>query len=416
MRWRYIWVLLLLAACHPRSEALLTIDDSVYTDRDFKLYYPDRFSKKEIADSAWYDFFLRKLLAKYVRDQQLDLLPPLIEQIPSVQRSTIIKKFYEKMVKEKTTLTDRDFENAYEEIRTRVHLSQINFENEEMAQKVHQMVQNGFAFDSLTTLFRNPKFFNGDMGYVPYHFLSAEVRAEIKKLKKGEISKPFKELRHWKIIYLKDLRKEKIKPLSEIKDFISTGLKERKEKKFLKKMVANLKQKYKLVYNDSIIPYLLKPRDSIPPQIYNVWVVRMQKKEIGLNSIHNKLYNLYRSKGHDPRDVLDYELQNEILFQEAVSRGYEVKYQAEIEKAVEDLTASFLYKNLVIDSIKVSDSEIESLMKREGIENRVMAKYQLTMKKKKLQESKIFNWLKNQFSISVDSTVLGRLLALEEAK
>lgn len=414
MRWLVLTLLGLVIFCSHEHEVFLTIEDINYTVGDFHQYCPTPFKSKIEADSAWHDFLLRKLLASLARERKLDYLPPLIEQIPIVEKSTIIKKFYEKMVKDKTPLTDQDFRRAYKEISTRVHLSQINFEKKKTAEFAYKMIKGGRPFDSMIPFFRNKKFFNGDMGYVPYHFLSDETRAEIKKLKAGDISKPFKELRHWKIIYLKDQKKDTLKSLAEIKSFIQGGLKERKERLYLKKMVDNLKKRYNLSYNDSLIPLLFLPRESIPPPDYNKWLVKMEQKEIKLSSIHDTLYSLYKTKGYDPRDVLDLELQNDLLYKEAIKNNYEKRFQSSVRKEVDDLMASMLYKSLILDSIKITNAELDSFMKSQKVKNRKVARFNLLLVKSRSREEKIIRRLEGELSVTLDSLVWSRLLTPKE--
>ncbi|RKX68755.1 hypothetical protein DRP53_10055 [candidate division WOR-3 bacterium] len=393
----------LIIACARKEETVLKIGENRYTTLDLKL-----------ADSVWSEFLLNRLLANLGMRKDVHLLPPLVEEIPKQERSLIIKKYYEKMVKEKTPLTDADFRKALDEISLRVHLVQLNFETRKQADYAYMMIKKGVPFDTVVLLFRNPKFFSGDIGYVPYHFLSDETRAMIKRMKVGEISPPYRESYHWKIIQLVDKRKEELKNIERIKDVIRTGLKERKERLYLKRMVEELKKKHHVVYNESILPYLFKPYDSIPPIILNTWLVRMDDRELKLGSIHRDLYQLRSRMGYHPEDVLNYEIQNELLYQEALRAGFKEKFWRELRLAREDLIAKHMYKLLITDSINISAAEIDSIISKEGIKNRIQAERLLRESKEKARRKKIMIRLKTELAASLNVAVLNRLGMKEE--
>ncbi|HID31992.1 MAG TPA: hypothetical protein EYP24_01265 [bacterium (Candidatus Stahlbacteria)] len=416
MRYILLGLIIILTCGREEDKVLLAIRGNTYTVGDFQKTLPTNLSTRLELEVAWKRFLLKKLLANYGAEKGLDLLPPLVEEIPEVERSTIIKKYYQKMIVEKTPLTKADFKKASDEVSLRVHFSQINFEHKEAADFAYMMVQEGRPFDSIIPFFYNPRFYNGDMGYVPYHFLSDETRAMLRMMKIGEVSPPFQEGRHWKLVFLKDKKKGPLKRIPEIKQVLREGLKKRKERLYLKDMVNFLKVKYQLIYNDTLLPYLLKPGDSIPDPILSDWLVRMNDKELRFGPTHQKLYEVSKKRDLDPRDLLEYEIQNELLYREAIASGFDRKYEPEIRAARENVIADHLYKILVQDSINITRSEIDSLMQERGEKNRRRAEAILKRGKEWERVKFLIVKLEAVLKPSVDSTVLNRILELKEEK
>lgn len=97
-------------------------------------------------------------------------------------------------------------------------------------------------FDELAKLFSlddKTGLRGGDIGYVLPGTLNAEFEKQVKKLKIGKISRPFKTPLGWHIAKLEDIRLAKPMPFEQAKIILRRQLEQQAAKDYLSKLVAN---------------------------------------------------------------------------------------------------------------------------------------------------------------------------------
>jgi len=96
-------------------------------------------------------------------------------------------------------------------------------------------------FDELAKLFsldEKTGLRGGDLGYVLPGTLNAEFEKQVMKLKKGQVSKPFKTKLGWHIAKLEDIRLAKPMPYEQAKQIIRRQLQQQAVQNYLKDLIA----------------------------------------------------------------------------------------------------------------------------------------------------------------------------------
>lgn len=108
-------------------------------------------------------------------------------------------------------------------------------------------------FDELAKLFSlddKTGLRGGDIGYVLPGTLNAEFEKQVKKLKVGKVSKPFKTPLGWHIAKLEDIRLAKPMPFEQAKIILRRQLEQQAAQKYLSKLVADADIKNFIVFKD----------------------------------------------------------------------------------------------------------------------------------------------------------------------
>jgi len=184
------------------------------------------------------------------------------EQLRRAEKNVLITAYYDKNIREKVEITDREVEQYYdehpEEFLTRAIVkAQHAFTTDSMkAVEWKRRLDEGEEFnriakeeseDASTALYRgNLGYFNPG-GYVKFYGESVEFADQIEHLAAGEISDVVVTEKGYSLVKINDKKPETLKPLSEVRRDIIDKLRSEKAQQALKARIAKLREKYEPV-------------------------------------------------------------------------------------------------------------------------------------------------------------------------
>ncbi len=220
-------------------------------------------AKKEILDGL----VKIELLAQEAKRRGLDKEDDVKDAIYNYTRNLL----YQKLINEITQdiqVTDAEIETFYQENKNRfrenpkIKIRELGVKDQSQARDLYIRILQGESFAELAKNYSvlDSAGKGGDLGYVDLGKISQDELKKRQKywekvlsLGKGEISNIFKDGGIYYIIKVEDLITPEVKPLSEVKDIISSYLKRQKENERINKLMAALEDRAKVIKNYDLL-------------------------------------------------------------------------------------------------------------------------------------------------------------------
>lgn len=223
--------------------------------------------------------FLKRVVEIYVcsleaRKKGLDRDKLIQFRIQDAVDTILAREYIKREVFDNITISDKEVEEYYkthlqeftrpEQVRARHILVKVNPKGKPeewekaliRVQELKRELDKGADFATLAKKNSDDsrtKTRGGYLGYITKGKFAPEFSEAAFSLKVGEISEPVKTSQGYHLIKVEDKRPEKIRPLNEVKEYIKSKLREKKERAEVKKTIESLKKEYKVILNTDLL-------------------------------------------------------------------------------------------------------------------------------------------------------------------
>lgn len=237
------------------------IDPNTMKDKDFK---------KEILNN----FIKHKLLVMEAKKAKINIDKKLVKNLykklnnsdkseelnadseKMIEERLLAQKYLNDKLREYLKITDEELKLYYQEFiknregKTYYHLYQIVNEDKSKVEEAYKKLKSGEEFEDVAKLLSSgPEAENGgNMGIIDLENFPP-VFDNIKKMKKGEISKIIPSEYGYHIFFLKDIVASENPPFEEVKDILYNELIEAKKDQFLEEFLKEIMKNVKIEIN-----------------------------------------------------------------------------------------------------------------------------------------------------------------------
>jgi parvulin-like peptidyl-prolyl isomerase len=237
------------------------IDLETLKDKDFKKEVIDSFIKHKLllaeakkAKISLDKKIIKDVYAKLNKGSQSKEPDEVAEKL--MEERLITQKFISTKLKETIKISDDELMNYYKEFiknkdnKTYYHIFQIVNEDKNKVEEAYRLIREGKKFEDIAKEFSSgPEAENGgDMGVVDIENFPP-VFDNIKKMKKGELSKIITSEYGYHIFLLKDVVTSEVPSFDEVKDMLYNELIEAKKDQFLEEYLKEIKKNVKVEVN-----------------------------------------------------------------------------------------------------------------------------------------------------------------------
>ncbi len=192
----------------------------------------------------------------------------------NIAKNLYVTQLLDLYKQEKVKVTDDDVQKYYDEniinytTKPGAQIYHILVDSEEKANEVLEKYNAGTSFSDLAAEYGTDgtKDKGGSLGYIEYDTTQydEDFMAGAKELGEGEVSKPVKTQFGWHIIKADGIQKEeKVQPLEEVKETITTTLQNQKAEELLTADIEEWKKDYEITYyEENYKTELTEPKET----------------------------------------------------------------------------------------------------------------------------------------------------------
>ena len=237
---------------------IITLSDfeQRYRPREYKSTEEEKTEKMKILNRMIED----KLFA--VAGEKEGLTKDVDENLKDYPDRLAVNQLYQEVVVKKAKVPFYEVRKTYKKMGKELHGRHILCKTKEEADNIYKKLikNNGSNFAELakSSADSRTREKGGDMGWFSWGRMDPDHQKVAYKLKKGQISKPFKTRFGWDILQIVDEREKKLKPFDEEKENITKSLKSEKMSKLANDYIERLKKNARIKYNSSTISLLIQ--------------------------------------------------------------------------------------------------------------------------------------------------------------
>lgn len=192
----------------------------------------------------------------------------------NIAKNLYVTQLLDHYKQEKVKITDEDIQKYYDEniinytTKPGAQIYHILVDSEEKANEVLDKYNSGTSFSDLAAEYGTDgtKDTGGALGFIEYDTTQydQDFMAGAKELSEGEVSKPVKTQFGWHIIKADGIQKdEKVQPLEEVKETITTTLQNQKAEELLTADMEEWKKDYEIIYyEENYKTELTEPKEA----------------------------------------------------------------------------------------------------------------------------------------------------------
>lgn len=332
--------------------------------------------------------------AFYAKAKQMGLEkdPTVLERIGSVEKRFYIQEFYKRNVTDLVVLSDADLQEYYNNnlqsfyLNPYISIDYIQVSDEAEGKKALAELKRGVSFAEVSNKYNQNVYAKGLLGSIKNIRLNGnipgvgndpELEALIAKSKVDENNYygPIQTSTGWHIFRTMEWVDGRQKEFAEVKPEIEQRLRPLKERDMLNALVDKIKLKFAVVVDSSMVNVIdLKNRD-LNKDILNNIIVNSTRENLRLTvsqilDNYDKLApqeQIFITKGGGVNQLIDSELIQNLLYEEAKANGYE-KYFVDNED-YKAMKRSFIlrkaYEQLVVNTIQVDSTEVAARYDRD---------------------------------------------------
>jgi peptidyl-prolyl cis-trans isomerase C len=269
-----------LSGCGGSNDAVVAeVGDYDITVQEFKDYFENRRASFTSADDefaqkrALLDSMIdTRILAQEAYKLGIDKSEELTRAVLANRDKFLLDALYNKEVASKTTVSDAEIKEYYENLKYQVRASHILVANEDTAKALFERIKAGENFEQLAyeySLDQNAKRNKGDLGYFLWGSMVEEFQQAAFKMQPGEISPPVKTPYGYHIIKIVDrIPNDALGTFDESRKEIQTQLQNKKRMDLTRSYMEQIRDKYAVTIDTVTCQYLFHKRDQLyPPQV-----------------------------------------------------------------------------------------------------------------------------------------------------
>ncbi|MDY0152742.1 MAG: peptidyl-prolyl cis-trans isomerase [Candidatus Cloacimonas sp.] len=322
----------------------------------------------------------------------LDKDPSVMERIQAVEKRFYIQEYYQRNVSDLVILTDADLLNYYNQnlssfyLNPTISIDYIQVSDEAEGKKALAELKRGVPFAEVSDKYNQNVYAKGLLGSIKNIRLNgnipgvgndAELEALIAKSKVDEniYIGPLQTATGWHIFRTVEWAEGHQKEFLEVKPEIEQRLRPTKERDALNAIIDKIKLKYAVVVDSSMINLIDLKNRGLNNGILDTQIVKSSKASLSLTvgqilASYDKISpqeQVFIMKGGGVNQLIDSELIQNLLYEEAKANGYE-KYFVDNEDYAAMKRSYILrraFEILVVDTIEVSPTEIQNRYERD---------------------------------------------------
>ena len=226
----------------------------------------DEFNKrKEILDTM----IVTRLLIQAAYEKGIDKMDEIDRIILANKDKFLLDELYQTIIAEKTTPTDVELQEFYNNLEFKYRASHILVEDKDTAQMIFEKLQQGENFEKLAfeySIDPQAKRNKGDLGYFVWGSMIEEFQQRVVQMEPGEIAPPFKSKFGYHIVKLIDKQpNENRTSFALSKEEIRSKVTQTKTRGVLEVFYNGIKEKYPVTIDTSTCEYLAHKRSKMYP-------------------------------------------------------------------------------------------------------------------------------------------------------
>lgn len=389
-----------LSSCTSKNEFVAKIGDEIITLEEYRISYlkvlkqPNIFDSKKLREEFLDDMIEFKILANEAKKNNCNSDDKLKYKIEAYKNKSLRELHYEKVIKPKIKIDEKDIEDAYIFTQEKRRISHLFLSTKKSADSIHSLLENGSNFELLASqIFKDDSLKNsgGDLGWITWDQFDYDLATAAFTMPFGKYSEPIKSSFGFHIIKATDYKKKPLITRNEYelhKKRAKSLLEYKIGDKIASEYINNLVKSADVVMYPEVY-YLVKANLSInlkriPTQFDHMSEFQLQENEVkqiesnlwdsrdkiiatvngadisvgeflgGLHYVPYKdLYNSFNS-------TFKILIRDYLLTAEAKSFGYENETVTKNKvKLFEEYLIQLNYRRSLINNTRVEDLEIE---------------------------------------------------------
>ncbi|MDD5625077.1 MAG: peptidyl-prolyl cis-trans isomerase [Candidatus Cloacimonetes bacterium] len=327
---------------------------------------------------------MEEVFAAKAMQLKLNEDPEVVANIETAKKQFLIQEFYKRNITDLVVVTDEDKQQYYEEnkkifyINPNITANIIQLSDEETAQQAVQELRSGKSFEEVSNLYNINNYIKSLKsvvrnirlnGNIPGIGNDYELEDLIAKAQPDTtaILGPYKTTTGWYVFRVVDHQPGYQKTYEEVYSELEQRVKPVVEARLLNDLMTNLKAKYAVIVDSTIVTQIDLRNPSQNKDIEEQVLVTASAPELTITvktllDSFSKLSpqeQLFYSKGGGAKQFLDQELIRNLLYLEAKNQNYEeyIKDDENYQQMQRYYLLQKAYKILVVDSINISSED-----------------------------------------------------------
>lgn len=327
---------------------------------------------------------MEEVFAAKAMQLKLNEDPEVVANIETAKKQFLIQEFYKRNITDLVVVTDEDKQRYYEEnkkifyINPNITANIIQLSDEETAQQAVQELRSGKSFEEVSNLYNINNYIKSLKsvvrnirlnGNIPGIGNDYELEDLIAKAQPDTtaILGPYKTTTGWYVFRVVDHQPGYQKTYEEVYSELEQRVKPVVEARLLNDLMTNLKAKYAVIVDSTIVTQIDLRNPSQNKDIEEQVLVTASAPELTITvktllDSFSKLSpqeQLFYTKGGGAKQFLDQELIRNLLYLEAKNQNYEeyIKDDENYQQMQRYYLLQKAYKILVVDSINISSED-----------------------------------------------------------
>ena len=327
---------------------------------------------------------MEEVFAAKAMQLKLNEDPEVVANIETAKKQFLIQEFYKRNITDLVVVTDEDKQQYYEEnkkifyINPNITANIIQLSDEETAQQAVQELRSGKSFEEVSNLYNINNYIKSLKsvvrnirlnGNIPGIGNDYELEDLIAKAQPDTtaILGPYKTTTGWYVFRVVDHQPGYQKTYEEVYSELEQRVKPVVEARLLNDLMTNLKAKYAVIVDSTIVIQIDLRNPSQNKDIEEQVLVTASAPELTITvktllDSFSKLSpqeQLFYTKGGGAKQFLDQELIRNLLYLEAKNQNYEeyIKDDENYQQMQRYYLLQKAYKILVVDSINISSED-----------------------------------------------------------
>jgi len=396
----FLLIALVIVGCEMKEKAdqspvLAKWDGGQITENDLEqklktipsFYRPQGGFTTEQKKQFLEQYAVEEMFYDEAKAQGVDTLASIKDEYLQAAEGVVLDVYRQDMIDNKVKLSDKDLKEFYEEkkdkyfsISPQANILYIQTEKLETAQKARQALDQGKEFSEIVEKYATDDFVKRRKGKInnvhpgnriPGVGSFPEVNEMIFSAQLDQINGPMEKGGKFHIFRVMEKNERKYKPYPEVKKQVENFAKNEKRQQIEEDLVDKLFEKYNVTVDTTLLEGVdmakadtlesygaqLLISSSNPEIEYTLKDLAEDIKSLS-GRARQRYTNLRGKKMFVNRKALDL-----VMFEDALEKGYEdnPKIQNKLHRARMVPILREYYKRFVVDSVKISDEEIENL-------------------------------------------------------
>ncbi len=312
-----------------------------------------------------------RLMIQDARFMKLDQEPDLRKEVENYLQACALEQYISDAIPDTFLIEEQEIQAYYGENYRQLHLYLLKLRDRQQADSAALFLAGAKHLSDIATIFPSEtyRFGSGDQGFKVWSQLDPVVQQEVKGLRVGQITGPFEHANGYSFAELLGEQPADTAWLTQHRPRIRALLNQQRERQFREDLVQNLKAKYPVMINDSLLQQYLDSPDSTfqQPELQSLVIAKAGDNSIPLRMLQKKLghsagRNTPDQRKNRIRELLESVIEDRLFAQEASALDYAQNHL--VLKNVEIFEDSLLLygylEQVVTPQVTISEAAIDS--------------------------------------------------------